>query len=234
MMQRGYVLHSRPYRESSVLVNLLVDGQGRVDCVARLGSGKSSIKSILQPFQPLIFQLSGRSSLKNLYQVEAASPAVPLIGEVSFAGFYLNELLVRCLSVEHGAEQFFFIYHKTLMAMAAEFNQVQLRYFELELLKELGVMPSLQVDVTQSAIEVDYFYRLLSEEGFAPAIGPKPNHYSGKMLLDLDSGQLQSNDFMQAKLLMRQLLSTILGDKPLKSRALFHSHNNRPKLSINK
>ncbi len=222
-MQRGYVLHTRPYRESSVLVNLLVDGQGRVDCVARLGSGKSSIKSILQPFQPLIFQLSGRSSLKTLYQVEAASPAVPLTGEVSFAGFYLNEILVRCLSIEHGAEQFFFTYHKTLMAMAADFNQAQLRYFELELLKELGVMPSLLLDTTQAAIEADFYYRLLTEEGFTPALGAKDSHYSGKMLLDLDSRQLQSSDFVQAKRLMRQLLAGVLGDKPLKSRALFHA-----------
>ena len=221
-MLRGYVLHTRPYKESSVLVNLLVDGHGRIDCVARLGSGKSSIKSILQPFQPLLFQLSGRSSLKNLYQVEAASPAVPLSGEVSFAGFYLNELLVRCLSVEHGAEQLFFTYHKTLMAMAAGFNQAQLRSFEIELLKELGVMPSLTLDMAQSPIEADFYYRLLSEEGFSTALGPKSNHYSGELLLALEEGKLQESDFKQAKQLMRQLLSAVLGDKPLKSRALFN------------
>ncbi|MCE9679066.1 DNA repair protein RecO [Shewanella sp. AS1] len=220
-MQRGYVLHTRPYRESSVLVNLLVDGQGRVDCVARTGSGKSSIKSILQPFQPLLFQLGGRSSLKSLYQVEAASPAIPLSGEVSFAGFYLNEILVRCLDVEHGAEQLFFTYHKTLMAMAAQFSQAQLRYFELALLKELGVMPSLEFDTTQEAIEPGGYYRLLQEEGFAPALGPKSNHFSGQLLRDLDEGTLQETDFLQAKLLMRQLMTAVLGDKPLKSRALF-------------
>lgn len=221
-MLRGYVLHTRPYKESSVLVNLLVDGQGRIDCVARLGSGKASIKSILQPFQPLLFQLSGRTSLKSLYQVEAASPAIPLSGDVSFAGFYLNELLVRCLSLEHGGEQLFFIYHKTLMLMAAGFSQAQLRSFEVELLKELGVMPSLTLDVTQSPIQADLYYRLLSEEGFSTALGAKSNHFSGEMLLALDSGQLQESDFRQAKRLMRQLLSTVLGDKPLKSRALFN------------
>lgn len=221
-MLRGYVLHTRPYKESSVLVNLLVDGQGRIDCVARVGSGKTSIKSILQPFQPLLFQLSGRSTLKTLYQVEAASPPVPLTGDVSFAGFYLNELLVRCLSVEHGAEQFFFVYHKTLMAMAAGFSQAQLRYFEVELLKELGVMPSLNSDIEQAPIMADFYYRILSEEGFCTALGPKTNHYSGEMLLALETGCLQEVHFKQAKLLMRQLLLIILGDKPLKARALFN------------
>ena len=94
-MKRGYVLHHRPYRESSALVNLLVDGIGRVDAVARVGSGKRSIKSILQPFQPLIFEFSGKSELKNISQIEAAAPAVPLSGYSLYAGMYINELLMR-------------------------------------------------------------------------------------------------------------------------------------------
>ncbi|WP_394200085.1 DNA repair protein RecO [Shewanella waksmanii] len=225
-MLRGYVLHTRPYRESSVLVNMLVDGHGRVDCVARLGSGKRSIKSILQPFQPLIFQLSGKSSLKNLYQVEAASPAIPLVGEVSFAGFYLNEILVRSLSVEHGAEQFFYTYHDTLMKMAAGFEQAQLRYFEVALLQELGLMPSLDEDISQQSIEADYYYRLLPEEGFVSALGPKQHHYAGAMLRNLANKQLNQQDLKAAKQLMRQLLSPCIGDKPLKSRALFNRNLN--------
>ncbi|NRD72991.1 DNA repair protein RecO [Shewanella sp. VB17] len=220
-MLRGYVLHTRPFRDSSVIVNMLVDGQGRVDCVARLGSGKTSIKSILQPFQPLIFELSGRSGLKNLIQLEAGSPAVPISGEVSFAGFYLNELLVRCISVDHGAEQLFFVYHKTLMAMAGGFCQSQLRYFELSLLQEIGLMPTLHVDTSQDAIEADYYYRLLPDEGFVSALGPKTTHYRGEMLLSLQSHCLQPEHFTQAKHLMRSLLAPCLGDKPLKSRALF-------------
>lgn len=220
-MERGYVLHTRPFKDSSVLVNMLVDGRGRVDCVARLGSGKTSIKSILQPFQPLIFQLSGRSSLKTMNCIEAGSPAVPLHGEVSFAGFYLNEISVRCITVDHGAESLFFTYHKTLMAMAAGFCESQLRYFELALLKELGLMPTLTLDLAQEAIDPDYYYRLLPDEGFVNALGPKQTHYSGEMLLALDQGRLEPQHLKQAKYLMRLMLAPCLGDKPLKSRALF-------------
>jgi len=222
------VLHTRPFRDSSVLVNMLVDGIGRIDCVARLGSGKYSIKSILQPFQPLIFDLSGRTSLRNLINVEAASPAVPLKGEVSYAGFYLNELLVRCIPADYGADTLFFSYHKTLMAMAGGFSQEQLRYFELSLLNELGLMPSLRVDVAQVAIEADYYYRLLPGEGFITAIGPKTSHYSGEMLLSLEVNGLKSEYFQQAKHLMRLLLARCLGDKPLKSRALFNHKTTSP------
>lgn len=215
------MLHTRPFKDTSVLVNVLVDGRGRVDCVARLGSGKNSIKSILQPFQPLIFQLSGRSALKTMSSVEAGSPAIPLYGEDSFAGFYLNELLVRCIAVDHGAESLFFIYHKTLMAMAGGFCESQLRYFELALLKELGLMPTLRVDTAQDAINADYYYRLLPDEGFVNALGPKQSHYSGEMLLALDENRLERQHLKQAKYLMRLLLAPCLGDKPLKSRALF-------------
>lgn len=220
-MLRGYLLHSRPFKDTSVLVNLLVDGQGRVDAVARVGSGKRSLKSILQPFQPLIFSLTGRSSLKSVINIEAASPAVPLYGEVSYAGFYLNELLVRCMAVDHGGESLFLTYHKTLMAMAASFSEAQLRYFELTLLQELGLMPTLEYDIQGDRVEADYYYRLLPEQGLVSALGPKRTHYHGEMLNALTNLQLEPQHLSQAKGLMRQLLAPILGDKPLKSRALF-------------
>ncbi|MEI6858637.1 MAG: DNA repair protein RecO [Shewanella sp.] len=220
-MERGYVLHTRPFKDSSILINMLIDGYGRVDCVARLGRGKTSIKSILQPFQPLIFQLSGRTSLRNMNSVEAASPAIPLSGDVSFAGFYLNELLVRCIAVDHGAESLFLTYHKTLMSMAAGFCESQLRYFELSLLKELGLMPTLKTTLSQDPIEPDDYYRLLPDEGFIDALGPKTSHYSGEMLLALDEHRLAPSHLKQAKYLMRLMLAPCLGNKPLKSRALF-------------
>ena len=108
-MKRGYVLHHRAYRESSVIVNLLIDGVGRVDAIVRTGSGKRSIKSILQPFQPLIIQFSAQSeaknlSLKTITHIEAAAPAIPLTGNSLYSGFYLNELTVRLLAVEHQTE----------------------------------------------------------------------------------------------------------------------------------
>ncbi len=124
-----------------MLLNLLVDGLGRVDAVARVGSGKRSIKSIVQPFQPLLFQLSGRSDLRTLTQIESASPAVPLSGDALYAAMYLNELLVRVLGNHQSGEALFFSYHQSLLALAKGFEQTTLRYFELRLLSELGCMP---------------------------------------------------------------------------------------------
>lgn len=221
-MKRGYVLHHRPYRESSALVNLLVDGIGRVDAVARVGSGKRSIKSILQPFQPLIFEFSGKSELKNISQIEAAAPAVPLLGYSLYAGMYINELLVRTLSVHHNAEALFFIYHQALVGLAAQFCESKLRYLELALLRELGAMPSLIRDTQGEPLIPEHYYQLVPELGFQFVLNSRAKRtYQGAMLMALNDNQLLQEQFLEAKRLMRSMLQPLLGNKPLVSRQLF-------------
>ncbi|WP_417761277.1 DNA repair protein RecO [Shewanella sp.] len=216
-MQRGYLLHTSAYRESSLLVRLLVDKIGRVDAVARVGSGKRSLKSILQPFQPLLFELSGRSELRSMYQIESASPAVPLSGDALYAGMYLNELLMRTLSVHQTGESLFLPYHRTLLQLARAFDEASLRYFEVNLMHELGCMPSLSHDATGDTLSADISYRYLTEAGFLPGEG----RYQGAMLQRLATEALVAEDFAAAKHLTRNLLAPLLGDKPLLSRQLF-------------
>jgi DNA repair protein RecO (recombination protein O) len=192
--------------------------------VARTGSGKRSIKSILQPFQPLIFEFSGKSELKTLTQVEAAAPAVPLSGQSLFAGMYINELLVRTLSVQHNAEELFLIYHQALVGLAAKFCQSQLRYIELALLRELGFMPSLSRDTQGEPLVAEDYYQLVPELGFQFVLNSRArNAYQGAMLTALNDNQLTDAHFLSAKLLMRSLLTPLLGTKPLLSRQLFVS-----------
>lgn len=231
-MKRGYVLHHRPFRESSVIVNLLIEGIGRVDAITRVGTGKRSIKSILQPFQPLIVQFSAQSEAKNLglktiTQIEAAAPAMPLVGNSLYSGFYLNELLVRLLSVEHQAEGLFIAYHRALMSLATGFCSSHLRYFEMALLLELGAFPSLNYDTQGNALVADCNYRFVAESGFLPVV-QHPDGFShgkgilsGAMLLALASHNLHAEQLNQAKGLMRYLLTPLLGNKPLLSRQLF-------------
>ncbi|MCL1149944.1 DNA repair protein RecO [Shewanella ulleungensis] len=232
-MKRGYVLHHRPFRESSVIVNLLIEGVGRVDAITRVGSGKRSIKSILQPFQPLIIQFSAQSEaknlgLKNITQIESAAPAMPLTGNSLYSGFYLNELLVRLLSVEHQAEGLFLEYHRALMSLAKGFCSSHLRYFEMALLLELGAFPSLNYDSQGHELEAQCCYRFVAESGFLPVVQTKDSSFShgkgnltGAMLLALASQNLQTDQLNQAKGLMRYLLTPLLGNKPLLSRQLF-------------
>ncbi|QSX41605.1 DNA repair protein RecO [Shewanella cyperi] len=217
-MERGYLLHLRPYRESSAIVQLLVDGQGRVDAVARLGSGKRTVKALLQPFQPLLFSLAGRGELKNLQQPEAYAPAVPLGGDALYAGMYLNELLIRCLSHGHAGEGLFLAYHQTLMRLALGMDQACLRYFELALLSELGTCPPLAEDALGNVVQADSHYSWRPQLGLAP---DSRGDIAGHTLLALSNKELQSEQLRQAKLLLRQLLAPFVGDKPLASRELF-------------
>ncbi|MBO1272083.1 MAG: repair protein RecO [Shewanella sp.] len=216
-MYRGYVLHAKPYQENSALLKLLVDGLGRVDAVARLGSGKRSLKSIVQPFQPLLFALSGRSELRNLNQIETASPAVPLSGDALYSAIYLNELLVRALAQVQSGESLFVPYHQTLIALAREFSQTPLRFFELTLLEELGCMPSLTHDANGVALDAAQLYRWLPESGFLPGDGVFP----GRVLLALAARELDAADWSYAKRLTRVLLQPVVGERPLLSRQLF-------------
>lgn len=216
-MQRGYLLHTSAYRENSILVRMLVDNIGRVDAIARVGSGKRSLKSILQPFQPLLFELSGRGELRSMYQIESASPAVPLLGDALYAAMYLNELLMRTLSVHQSGESLFLPYHRTLLQLAHGFDEAALRYFEIKLLYDLGCMPSLTHDAAGEPLDAELHYRYLVEAGFLAGAG----RYSGAMLTRLATETLGDDDLAAAKHLTRSLLAPLLGQKPLVSRQLF-------------
>lgn len=232
-MLRGYILHHRPYRESSVIVNLLVDGVGRVDALVRVGSGKKSLKSIIQPFQPLIFQFNAKSdsfesSLKFITQIEPAAPSLPLKAESLYSAMYLNELLVRVMNSGQHAEGLFLHYHRSLMALAHQFSSSHLRYFEMELLLELGALPSLEYDTLGEMIDIGASYRFIADEGFAVVNQGASTHFTtsrnllaGEMLIELKQKALTPSSLNQAKGLMRYLITPLLGGKPLLSRKLF-------------
>ena len=95
----AYVLHKRPYRETSMLVDFFTLEQGRVSAVAKgaRGNSKSDRKSLLQGFQKAELDLSGRSNLKNLGKIEASGAVIRLSEKALYCGFYLNEILSRAL-----------------------------------------------------------------------------------------------------------------------------------------
>ena len=153
---------------------------------------------------------------------------MPLSGNSLYSGFYLNELLVRLLSVEHQAEGIFLDYHRALLALAKQFCSSHLRYFEMALLLELGALPSLAYDTQGDLLDNNCHYRFIAQSGFIPILTSQESHFthgkgslSGAMLLALASQELQPEQFNQAKGLMRYLLTPLLGNKPLLSRQLF-------------
>ncbi|MEP5568378.1 MAG: DNA repair protein RecO, partial [Halioglobus sp.] len=149
-LQPTYILHSRPYRDTSLILEVLCAEHGRISLVskgARRRTKGGSNAALLQPFVPLLLSFSGRSEMKTLTHVEAAGVAPQLRGERLFSGMYMNELLMRLLHRHDPHPQLFAAYGAALGELAdAAPVEATLRRFELGLLEELGYGFSLLED----------------------------------------------------------------------------------------
>lgn len=217
---QGYVLHARPYRESSALVELFSPA-GRQRAVVR--GARSRTGSLARPFVPLAFELRGRSELKTLGSLETAAPPHLLSGDRLFSGLYLNELLVRLLAVEDAQPGLYELYAATLMALAEDRPlQPLLRAFEWRLLGELGYGFSLQHDSLGRPIARDAIYCFAPEQGMVRVEQFVPGALYGHQLQALAVADWQQPGVLgAAKRLMRQALEPHLAGKPLVSRQLF-------------
>lgn len=225
--QPVYVLHSYPFKETSLVVELFTRDFGRVAAVAKgARRPRSAMRGMLQSFQPLLGAWSGKLELKTLHSLEWYAGLLMLQGEALMCGFYMNELLLRLLAREDAHEMLFDDYGLTLKALAAAPSDSAniLRRFELRLLQQLGYAVPLTHNIKDEAVLADgqYFY--------LPEMGPVSLQHdyqengvqlSGKTLLDMDKDDYADvQTQQQSKQLMRLLISHYLGDKPLHTRQL--------------
>ena len=218
--QPAYVLHSRSYKESSSLVDLLTP-LGRSSAVLRGARGKTG--SMVRPFIPLELELRGRGELKTVARLEAAGIPNLLSGDALFSGLYLNELLIRLLPTEDPHPALFEHYAATLPLLAAgQPLEPLLRAFEWRLLEELGYGFSLAVDLHGAALEGGQLYRLIADAGLERVEQLQPGVFQGADLLAMADTQWGTPGVLAAaKRLMRQALAPHLGGRPLVSRELF-------------
>ncbi|HEX5539047.1 MAG TPA: DNA repair protein RecO [Methylophilaceae bacterium] len=225
--QPAYVLHTYPFKETSLVVELLTRDFGRVAAVAKgARRPRSAMRGMLQSFQPLLATWSGKAELKNLYGLEWDEGLLLLQGEALICGFYLNELLLRLLPREDAHATLFDYYKHTLRVLAAgQQLPASLRRFELKLLQEMGYAVPLERDEHDAPIEPGRIYYYVAERGAVS--GGQQTRYeigvklTGKTLLDMardDYADAQTQQ--QGKQLMRMLLAHYLGDKPLHTRQL--------------
>jgi DNA repair protein RecO (recombination protein O) len=225
-LQPAYVLHTRDYRDTSLLVEFFTPLHGRVSTVAkgaRSARRGSSQRAILQPFQPLLVDIGGHAELKYLRHVETRASAFVLQGKTLFSAFYLNELLCRLLHRDDAHDELFADYENTLRALVQpDFLDVALRRFELRLLEELGYGFDLAYAVDSDApIAVDRFYQYDAQRGLVAGNPAHPRAVSGRDILDFLAGNYSPAARRALKNLCRQALRPHLGDKPLHSRGLF-------------
>lgn len=221
----AYVLHRRPYGDTSYLLELLTREQGRVPAIAKGVAGKNSLrKSLLQAFAPLYVSLSGRGEVKVLSKLEARGNAAMLSGKALICGFYVNELMMRLTHREDPHESLFDLYEHTLQGLAiTDSFDHELRRFELGLLDELGFGLDLEHEAeTGAPLVTEGFYHYRVQTGLVPCAQSHPQAIAAPTLLSWAKGnKLDTAGQRQMRNLMRQVLGFYLGDKPLKSRELF-------------
>jgi len=227
-LEPSYVLHSRPYRESSLLLEVLTRSHGRTGLVARGARGaRSRWKNLLQPFRPLLLSWNQKGELGTLTGADQVASPPALAGEALFCGLYTNELTTRFLQRSDPHPDLFETYRNLVAELAAGgLPQPLLRVYEVELLQSAGF--GLQLDHEHGSaapLSPDAWYLYVPESGprrQAPGEGNSRELISGAALLALKSGVIEEQHLKELKALMRKLIRFYLGDKPLNSQALFY------------
>jgi DNA repair protein RecO (recombination protein O) len=226
------VLHRRSYRETSYMMDFFTLENGIVRAIAKgVRGARSDRRSLLQPLQPLKIQLTGKTELKTLKQVEANGSALRLQGHGVFCAMYLNELINRVIPAGVECEDLYHAYLHSLEQLADTSRvEVVLREFEFALLTELGVMPDWSLDVgSGTAIEPGLHYQFIAEQGFTSGQSSGRGFtYSGRDIIALGEQQWTNTSLRAAKQLCRHALHPFVGNKPLKSRELFITRKNLP------
>lgn len=220
--EAGCILHTRPYRETSLIVDVFSRHHGRLSLVAR-GARRpmSSIKARLLGFQPLALSWFGKGGLRTLHDAEWLGGDLRLQGGALMCGFYLNELLLRLLAPDDPHERLYDRYLETLAELSAgAATEPVLRRFELDLLSELGYAQTLTHTAEGDDILPEQRYAYAFGHGVVEADGRGPA-YAGRTLLAMAAGDFADpRTLAESKLLMRALLNHYLGDKPLLTRQL--------------
>ena len=221
----GYLIHHRKYREKSHIVHLFTQEYGRVDGILR--------QTPPPQYQPIRLQATGKSELKNFTKLEILNQPVFFHGDAFFAGFYLNEIVLRLCPLEEAMPQTFEQYQLTLLQLqqlashkqASLFLRQILRQFEHVLLQELGYAIDFSVDANQQEISPFQHYQFQLNDGFLPVSQASRSTLDGALITSMQSYE-DGQDFSHEQLqllgkLYRQMISSLLGDRPLKSRQLW-------------
>lgn len=230
VLEPAYILHSYPYKETSLIVEVFTRHRGRVGLLARgARRPRSAIRGTLLAFHPLRLSWSASAELGTLLAAEWSGGQRALGGLGLMCGFYINELLLRLLPREDAHERLFDAYADVIAGLASGGeHSVLLRGFELRLLTELGYAPPLDRDAgSGTPVQPGTRYAYVPERGplalTGATHGPESQEVvvDGQTLIDMahdDYGRMQTRD--EARRLMRRLIATRLSGQTLYTREM--------------
>ncbi|HEY6095335.1 MAG TPA: DNA repair protein RecO [Gallionellaceae bacterium] len=222
----AFVLHSYPFRETSLIVEVFSRHHGLLPLVARgARRPRAALRGVLMSFQPLSLSWFGKNELRTLHSAEWQGGQPQLQGTALMCGFYLNELLLNLMARDDPHEQLFDYYQLTLQRLSLGSDYAAtLRCFEKHLLQELGYALLLEREADSGAeIDPNLSYRYMIERGAVHDASDRQEGLlvSGKTLLDMAADDYRdAQSARQGKQLMRMLLNHHLGGRPLHTREL--------------
>lgn len=220
----GYILHHRPYRDTSRILEVVTRDHGRLSLFARGVRGpKAKLASILQPFQMLLFSWTGRGEAAQLTGAESAQAAPPLPPSYLMAAFYLNELLMKLTTRHDPLPLLFDTYHAALEGMRQGAPlEPELRVFEKRLLEALGYGLDLGAEArTGKRIEPGEYYHFRPEQGLVATVADAAGALAGHSLIGLANEHLASGrELDDAKRLLQAALAQCLEGRPLATRTV--------------
>jgi DNA repair protein RecO (recombination protein O) len=222
----AFVLHQRPYRENSALLDVFSEQYGRVSIVAKsLNQKKGNKAGLLQLYQPLLLSWFGHGDLYLLTAVEALSARYILQADAALCGLYINELIVKLLGPHVAEPEVFNAYQQTLLSLHQRDNtEIILRLFEKNLLGHLGYGLVLDSEYGNGLLVEDqqqYYYK--ADAGLMRwQQGVHLPMISGRSLRHLiNESDFDQQSLQEIKRVMRTVIYFYLGGKPLQSRQLF-------------
>ena len=224
-LQLAYILHTRAYRETSLLVECFTHAHGRIHAVAKGAKRSHSVfKHVLQPFMPLLISWVGRHELMTLTYAEYKMVCEPISPNRLMSGFYINELLLRLLIGQDPHPKLFQYYEQTLQALRhAATVAPALRLFEKYLLQEMGYGIVWDKSAQGESIEPTHWYQVNPQQGLVALNQQQvditdPSVVLGRSIIDLQREQWTDKASLQdAKYVLRILLKPHLGQRPLKT-----------------
>ena len=220
-LQKAYVIHSRPYKETSLIVTFLTENKGKITAVAKGAKRKNSkLYGNLEPFQCLNVDYRGKSELKTLILAEPCEVFEDFFGsENLYSAFYVNELINYLIAQADDSIEIFDVY-KNCISNLKKNNPVEeiLRNFELNILSILGYEINFQSDyVVNQPIINGLIYKYSPQSGFSKS----DKGYDGKILNEINERRFSKDSLQACKEINRITINYYFEELNIKSRIFF-------------
>lgn len=231
--QPAYILHHRPFRDTSLILDIVTRDYGKIALVARGSrSAKSRLSGLLRPFLPLNISWVARGDLGTLTGAEAAGPPTGVKGDGVLAAFYVNELLLHFLHRHDAQPEIFALYAEVISSLGSSREIAQcLRSFELEFMSLLGYAVSFRANnAADTELDPERYYEYRIEQGPVPVErSDGAMVFAGSVLQSIRAREFNDADILRAaNRLLRQVINHHLGGRELKSRkVLMELHRSR-------